>query len=229
MRKFIAAASCIVCLLPSTLMGDFTQFDIRPFFETAALDGGNVLTGFEDFEDNNLGISEGVLLPPDETLQFGTPLLGDGGLGFTNGLSTDLITIDAFGTDIGTSWVLESTSSGNSRIAFGFGLEINFTAPVTAFGLDFNAFAPDSPLPVELLDGDGQVALSFLFQEEFGFLGFVADNGDTISSIRIGDPNNIIDLPDVDNFQIFQQSIYFFVEHQLASLCESPLGWSTNL
>ena len=203
MKFFNLAVCCSVCLLPSTLFADFTMFEIQPFFETAAADNGNFLAAMEDFEGNNLGIDQAVLLPPTGVLEFGQPLIGKGGLGFTNGSSTDLITIDAFEDGIGNTWALFN-DDGNGDISFGTGIEIFMNEPVSAFGLDLDNFFSGLSTPVELIDTNGDIVYSNNFESIAGFLGFVATDGDLIGSVRIGQQGGGRDIPTIDNLQVWQ-------------------------
>ncbi len=143
-------------------------------------------------------------MPPDGTLQFGQPLVDAGGLGLPDGLSTPLVTVEALGDNINTTWALQNSANSNDTfLIFGFGIEITLTEPVTAFGLEYREFGPDEEVFVEVLDGNGDIAFSGLFSESANFLGFVADPGETISFIRIGDTDTAL-ASFHDDFQVWQ-------------------------
>ena len=205
MRNPFYAVFLLVFPLTTPVSADFSVFDLEPGFETAA-SAGSSLVHVVDFENNNLNVGDGALLPPDETFQSGTPLVDGDGFGFANGLSTDLITIDHLGSQPQSSWAV-FREADNSDLVFLFGIEIDFVGePVSAFGMDLDLLINDVPISVQVRDTNGDIVFDENLLLPADFLGVVADGGDSIGSIRIappGDPDNIVFF---DNMQLWQSN-----------------------
>ena len=203
MRNISLAALILVFPLTAPLSADFNVFDLQPTFETAA-SAANSLSHVVDFENNNLNVDQGALLPPNETFQAGTPLVDENGFGFANGLSTDLMTIDHLGSQTQSAWAV-FREQDNSDLVFLFGIEIDFVGdPVTAFAMDIDLFINDVPISVQVRNTAGDLVFDENLLLPADFLGVVADGGDSIGSIRIappGDPDNIVFF---DNMQLWQ-------------------------
>ena len=205
MLKYIVL--CLVYSLPSIAFADF--FQISQLFEAAATDANNSLVHIEGFENNNLPSNiDGILLPPEQILEFGSPLIDADGLGFPTGLGTDLITIDPFGVNENNTWALipNGIVTNTSTLIFGFGFQIEFfDDSIGAFGFDVD-LAVDEPTLFEVRNTEGEILFSDGVTTIGQFIGFVADPGESIGSITLGSFVNPGGLPQVDNFQFWQRA-----------------------
>ena len=201
--RFIAVL-LLISLIPTFAKSDFQIFELAPLFD-GALDSNDSFIFNEGFENSDLIIGDNFLLPL-ATLENGTPLINDTfGRGFPDGLESDRITVRPLAVDVDLGWVANREDSGNNRILFGRGFEIDVVgSPLSAISFSFQDILVDDPFVIEVFDNDGNlVILDDDFSSLGDFVGIVADRGYGIGSVRITN-TTVLQPVYLDNIQLFE-------------------------
>lgn len=208
---FVSSFLCVFFLL-SSANADITVFTDQAAFE-AAVSSNSVLMGVETFEDHNVPVGEAASWFVGQILSSGETLVGPDDIMIS--LEVDNLRITSFHhtvPDLPRDLVVLTTGAFGAPSSI---LGANSRLHITQFdfidnptlGVGFDIYDLQQALgqyQLDILGPDGTSLFSDVVVAggESGFIGFVADGGDSISSFRV---NSLGGGELFDNFQIWDQ------------------------